>query len=101
MHIHATYDNTSGNPYNPNNPPALVTWGEGTTDEMYLVGTRFVPYHDGDENIVIGEDQTTSTGNHRWNLRQPALPAGSQSCQGRRYRGLLPGYRSAGTVGLV
>jgi hypothetical protein len=28
------YDNSTGNPNNPNNPPKLVTWGEQTTDEM-------------------------------------------------------------------
>ncbi|MBX9790626.1 MAG: alkyl hydroperoxide reductase [Pirellulales bacterium] len=30
------YDNSSGNPYNPNTPPKLVTFGEGTTDEMCI-----------------------------------------------------------------
>jgi peroxiredoxin len=30
----AYYDNSTGNPHNPNNPPKLVTWGEQTTDEM-------------------------------------------------------------------
>ena len=29
-----TYDNSAGNPRNPSNPPKLVTWGEGTEDEM-------------------------------------------------------------------
>lgn len=61
MHIYASYDNTSSNPYNPNFPPQTVTWGEGTTDEMYLVGTSFVPYQEGDEDIVIGAETTTST----------------------------------------
>lgn len=28
------YDNSAENPRNPNNPPARVTWGEGTNDEM-------------------------------------------------------------------
>lgn len=32
----AYYDNSTGNPNNPNNPPKLVTWGEQTTDEMCL-----------------------------------------------------------------
>jgi len=59
MHIYATYDNTSSNPYNPSNPPQTVRWGEGTADEMYLVGTTFVPYQEGDEDIVIGGDLTT------------------------------------------
>ena len=60
MHINASYDNTTSNPFNPNNPPQVVTWGEGTTDEMYLVGTSYVPYLEGDENLPIGEDLTTS-----------------------------------------
>jgi len=29
-----TYDNSAGNPRNPNHPPKLVTWGEDSTDEM-------------------------------------------------------------------
>ena len=32
----ATYDNSSGNPRNPNNPPKPVSWGEETTDEMCI-----------------------------------------------------------------
>ncbi|MEM7511460.1 MAG: T9SS type A sorting domain-containing protein, partial [Bacteroidota bacterium] len=60
MHINATYDNTTANPFNPANPPQEVRWGEGTTDEMYLVGTSWVPYQEGDENIVIGQGVTTS-----------------------------------------
>lgn len=31
------YDNTSGNPRNPNNPPKRVRWGEQTTDEMAIL----------------------------------------------------------------
>ncbi len=34
--LEAHYDNSSGNPLNPNNPPKLVKWGEQTTDEMCL-----------------------------------------------------------------
>jgi hypothetical protein len=33
----ATFDNSEGNPRNPNRPPKLVHWGERTTDEMCLV----------------------------------------------------------------
>ncbi len=60
MHILASYDNTTNNPFNPSSPPVQVSWGEGTTDEMYLVGTEFVSYQQGDENIVIGDDVSTS-----------------------------------------
>ena len=38
-----------------------MTWGEGTTDEMYYLPIGFVFYRQGDENIVFDEI-TTSTG---------------------------------------
>jgi len=60
IHINATYDNTIDNPFNPSVPPKEVRWGEGTTDEMYLVGMAYVPYKAGDEDIVVGENLTTS-----------------------------------------
>jgi thiol-disulfide isomerase/thioredoxin len=37
IHITATYDNSSDNMHNPNNPPKEVRWGEETTDEMMLL----------------------------------------------------------------
>ncbi|MBX2875648.1 MAG: T9SS type A sorting domain-containing protein [Saprospiraceae bacterium] len=61
IHINASYDNTINNPFNPSNPPQTVAWGEGTTDEMYLVGTSYVRYREGDEDIVMGENQLTNT----------------------------------------
>jgi mono/diheme cytochrome c family protein/thiol-disulfide isomerase/thioredoxin len=36
IELDAWYDNSSGNPYNPNTPPKLVTFGEMTTDEMCI-----------------------------------------------------------------
>ena len=39
--VEATYDNSAENKNNPNNPPKPVTWGEETTDEMFLL---VVPY---------------------------------------------------------
>jgi hypothetical protein len=59
IHVYATYDNTANNPSNPNNPPAFVSWGEKTTDEMLFLPINFVPYFPGDENIVF-EEETTS-----------------------------------------
>ena len=49
----ATYDNTAENPANPSNPPKFVTWGESTTDEMFLSFFTFVPYQEGDEEIDL------------------------------------------------
>jgi hypothetical protein len=40
--LEAYYDNSEGNPKNPNNPPKLVKWGEQTTDEMCLCGVQVV-----------------------------------------------------------
>ncbi len=49
----ATYNNTSSNPHNPNNPPQTVNLGEATTDEMMLVYFAFTSYQAGDENIIL------------------------------------------------
>ncbi len=35
--VRAIYDNSAGNPRNPNRPPIPVGWGESTTDEMCIV----------------------------------------------------------------
>jgi thiol-disulfide isomerase/thioredoxin len=37
VHIEAMYDNSANNPNNPNDPPKDITWGEETTDEMFLL----------------------------------------------------------------
>ena len=52
------YDNTSNNPDNPNDPPALIFPGQGTTDEMFFIPIEFIPYQAGDENIYLGDDQS-------------------------------------------
>ena len=64
VYANAVYDNTVDNPFNPSNPPVRSTWGEGTTDEMYLVGINFVDYQEGDEDLVVGEQVLTSVDNH-------------------------------------
>lgn len=51
IHAIASYDNTVNNPSNPSNPPVLVSWGEGTTDEMFYLPLGYVAYKDGDEDI--------------------------------------------------
>jgi hypothetical protein len=53
LHAYAVYDNTINNPFQPSNPPKLVTQGEATTDEMMLVYFAFLAYQPGDENIVL------------------------------------------------
>ncbi len=53
--IEASYDNTADNPFNPNNPPKIVT-SEGdmrSDQEMMTLLMLYVPYEDGDENIEL------------------------------------------------
>lgn len=54
LHAEATYDNTSANPFNPNDPPQWVYFGEGTEDEMFFVFIDVVVYEEGDELIALG-----------------------------------------------
>ena len=49
----AKYNNTSSNPHNPNDPPQLITFGESTTDEMFIVFLQYTDYQQGDENLNL------------------------------------------------
>lgn len=61
VHCIGTFDNTTNNPLNPNDPPQYVWWGESTSDEMYLCYLQFVFYQNGDENISLAvEDSNTN-----------------------------------------
>ena len=53
VHAVAEYDNTSSNPNNPNSPPLPMTFGDYTTDEMYVLFLQYVNYLPGDEDISI------------------------------------------------
>ncbi|REJ83751.1 MAG: T9SS C-terminal target domain-containing protein [Bacteroidetes bacterium] len=67
LHSSATYDNTSANPHNPNNPPQNVSLGEATTDEMMLVYFASTLYQNGDEFIV--QDSSSITGVQEMNVQ--------------------------------
>jgi hypothetical protein len=54
IHAFCTYDNTVNNPVNPNNPPKPITWGEGTSDEMFYLPISYVIALPGDENVLLG-----------------------------------------------
>ena len=56
IHAIAEYDNTSLNPFNPNNPPQHMWFGDFTTDEMYVLFFQYVNYLPGDEDISIVSD---------------------------------------------
>ena len=71
IHAYATYDNTANNPLNPNNPPKLTTWGERTSDEMYYLPLLWLPYKNGDENLVL--DGNVSATNSPFHFSQTKL----------------------------
>lgn len=48
-----TYDNTTGNPNNPNSPPIDVSMGFGSKDEMLVIYMGQTDYQVGDEDIII------------------------------------------------
>jgi hypothetical protein len=39
----AFFDNSDGNPHNPNKPPRRVRWGLGTDDEMCACHLELLP----------------------------------------------------------
>jgi len=49
----ATFDNTTNNLHNPNNPPEQVCAGLNTTDEMFLIYFLFTQYQAGDETLNL------------------------------------------------
>lgn len=53
LHAFAVYDNTPNNPFQPSDPPQLVTEGEATTDEMMLLYFAYMVTRPGDENIIM------------------------------------------------
>ncbi len=53
IHGIGIYDNTTGNPHNPNNPPIDISAGLNTADEMFLIYYHFMAYQQGDENINV------------------------------------------------
>lgn len=49
----AVFDNTEGNPHNPESPPVDVGPGFNTTDEMFLVYFHIMGYEEGDEFVNV------------------------------------------------
>ncbi len=48
-----TFDNTSSNPHNPNNPPQTILAGTSTDSEMLFDGLMFMAYQPGDELVDL------------------------------------------------
>lgn len=57
LHGEATYDNTSANADNPNDPPAWVSLGEATTDEMMLFYFAYTLGFPSDTLIVVDDSE--------------------------------------------
>lgn len=55
VRVVGTYDNSADNPNNPNDPPKPITWGEETTDEMFL----FIAAYTVDSEDLSRPDQAT------------------------------------------
>ncbi len=86
VYYEAEYDNTADNPFNPNNPPRLMRWGENTTDEMFLCyyfGTIYLP---GDENISLETSNTTSIIDESFSIPSPVAIISPNPAQ---HRGIL------------
>jgi hypothetical protein len=50
--VRARYDNSTGNPRNPHNPPKEITWGEAASDEMC---TAFIGFTVDAEHLTKGK----------------------------------------------
>ncbi|MFZ4543766.1 MAG: T9SS type A sorting domain-containing protein, partial [Saprospiraceae bacterium] len=74
VHAFAKYDNTKANINNPNNPPKMITWGEGTSDEMYYLPLTWVSYQAGDENIVFESGSTAVADPNAWVIGTTLYP---------------------------
>jgi len=61
LYSQASYDNTTANSHNPNDPPEIVCAGLNTSDEMFLVYFMFMDYQNGDETLNLDSlDQLTN-----------------------------------------
>ena len=74
--VKLSYDNSTGNPRNPSNPPKRVLWGEQSFDEMGSVTEQVVAVHKEDEPILqkFIADRTRA-----------AIQAGTQNGTAQRY----------------
>ncbi len=57
----ASYDNTTNNQFNPNQPPQNICAGLNTTDEMFIVYFQYLAYQPGDE--LLDMDSLTTPPN--------------------------------------
>jgi Flp pilus assembly protein TadD len=53
LNMAIAYDNSSGNPRNPNNPPRRVSYGQQTDDEMAEMWFQALPVRGGDRERLV------------------------------------------------
>lgn len=78
LSIAATYDNSDGNPNNPNVPPKDVTWGEATSDEMCLCYLAFTLDAENLTGAGAAQPTTLSTFEAFWEKAWVAAPASAR-----------------------
>ena len=74
VEAYCSYDNTSDNPFNPSDPPEWMTWGDFTTEEMFVLFLQGVPYEEGDEDISMSVPNEHTVVVYRDNNLFPAWP---------------------------
>ncbi|MGQ0635392.1 MAG: redoxin domain-containing protein [Planctomycetaceae bacterium] len=74
LEVEAVYDNSAANPLNPNSPPKEVTWGEQTTDEMFICFFN-VLVDDPDQLRTVITDNMRAAAMSRLKAGLPKLPA--------------------------
>jgi tetratricopeptide (TPR) repeat protein len=62
LSMHYTYDNSAGNPRNPQQPPQRVFWGQRSFDEMGDLWFQFVAAREGDRAQLSSEILQKMTG---------------------------------------
>ena len=67
--VSSVFDNSDGNPKNPNNPIVPVSWGEGTTDEMVLGYVGIILDQEALAQLFIEK-----VGPHRTTVKKPLRP---------------------------
>lgn len=73
LYAKVVYDNTTNNPYNPNNPPQTVCEGLNTSDEMFLIYFQYLSYQAGDENINTDSLLNLNTGGMPTGIRPVSM----------------------------
>ncbi len=101
LDVECRYDNSSGNPLNPSNPPERVFFGNGSTDEMCFGIFQLIVENPGEEHKLQGAMMNTLL--REWReaklddvAREHIMEeAGKLFGGGRRFRALPGGGRPA------